>query len=254
MENLNSALGFGTLTRNDGFGLSGRNFAYAGSNSGTGTFPVPTSPTPTSLRNLRRQVNDYENILDEVGETLPDPGTTLFTIWSGGNDIRYHEMGLITTTPLAIANNISIAITDLYGMGGRTFLVPNAPFVGSDLSSSINVFIADYNSALASTLFTLQGSLTGAQIVQLNVNGLFQSVVANPSSYGITNLYDPAYVGGTVVSDPGTYLNWDGIHPTARGHEIISDFALTVIPEPSPLHCAVIGAMGMLLARRRAIS
>lgn len=58
------------------------------------------------------------------------------------------------------------------------------------------------------------------------------NLAQNASSYGITDLTTPCYIGavaGTaattantsaVCPDPNTHAYWDGVHPTGRVHEL----------------------------------
>jgi phospholipase/lecithinase/hemolysin len=55
----------------------------------------------------------------------------------------------------------------------------------------------------------------------------------------------------TICSNPDEHLFWDSIHPTARGHEILAEAALAVVPEPNT---ALLVGMGfaVLSGSRRA--
>ena len=93
---------------------------------------------------------------------------------------------------------------------------------------------ASYNSALQQKL---ESEAVPAEISlkTLDLNGIVNSVLANPENYGIDNvqssclLYVPGPTGQLIAysrcSKPNKYLFWDGIHPTATIHKIVSEAA-----------------------------
>ena len=102
----------------------------------------------------------------------------------------------------------------------------------------------------------------GANISVLDTYGLLDAIEANGAAYGFTNVTSPCltgavdYSGGTVCSPTlagqDQYLFWDELHPTAAGHELIADAALSVItPEPASFALIGVGLLGVYLQRRR---
>ncbi len=59
--------------------------------------------------------------------------------------------------------------------------------------------------------------------------------VANPAAFGLTNVTQPVWTGNFSNPASGTenavgavqngYLFFDGLHPTARGHQFVADLA-----------------------------
>jgi outer membrane lipase/esterase len=104
----------------------------------------------------------------------------------------------------------------------------------------------------------------GISVGIVDTYSLLDSAIANPSAYGFTNVTGSCYAGpytggGTACADPGQYLFWDGLHPTAAGHALIAADAEVALPEPASLATlsiglAVLAAMRkpMLLPRRHA--
>jgi len=264
VEHLNNSLGLSPLQLNDGTSLFGTDFAYGGSTSGTGY-------EYEFLTNLQTQVSNYRSLLTAPVTGMPDVSTTLFTVWSGGNDIIYLVSDGTTITPTQVANNISSAITSLYDAGGRHFLVPNIPPLGDKPSyvnnpserAQANEFVNAYNPILEQTLASLRGSLSDITIISFDVYSLFTDVLANPGDYGFTNVSDSAYVGDTnapndgyVVPNPDQYLFWDGTHPTRVGHQLIGDHAFAAvatlaIPEPTTWALLGAGLVAVIFLRRR---
>jgi hypothetical protein len=83
---------------------------------------------------------------------------------------------------------------------------------------------SQFNSQLATSLTNLGQSLN-VNIYQLDVGGLFQNILASPSSYGFTNVTDTALVGNTPSPNADQYLFWDDIHPTRVGHSLLGTVA-----------------------------
>ena len=64
----------------------------------------------------------------------------------------------------------------------------------------------------------------GVRIADVDIYGLYQSILANPAAFGYTNVTTPAQ--GLAVN-PDQYLFWDTpSHPTTTGHRLIG-LALT---------------------------
>ena len=92
----------------------------------------------------------------------------------------------------------------------------------------------------------------------LNTYLLLDTIVADPASYGFSNVTQPCltgevnYAGGTPCADPSQYLFWDELHPTVAGHEIVADEALGLVtPEPASVSLIAVGLVGLAIWRRR---
>ena len=239
-ERLYGQLGFGTMVRNDGVNfLEGTNFSYSGTTSGTGSVGI--------LPNLITQIGFYSDQLKARNPALPDPSTTLFTVWSGGNDASFLVEGIQTTTPEVVAGNIAAAVTNLYNLGGRSFLVGNLPPLGlkPDFAfdpikrETANEFVDSYNILLANELNLLSANLPGIRIDLLDAYSLFSNIIASPAAYGFTNVTDTAYTPfpgdtppfpyGSVVPNPDQYLFWDNSHGTIPVSELLASEAYQAV-------------------------
>ncbi len=162
----------------------------------------------------------------------------LYVLWGGSND--YFIPG---ADPEEIVDNIESEIESLHAVGARDFLVVNLPDLGvipqannPDLaisSAELSELSDNHNLLLDSSLNELEDTLTGANLTILDVNSLFDDVLANPEEFGLTNatepFLDPLTFTPTVGANPDEYLFFDTLHPTAAAHSIISDFALETL-------------------------
>jgi phospholipase/lecithinase/hemolysin len=173
----------------------------------------------------------------------------LITLWAGAND--FLNAGVTDpTVPLA---NIAAEITTLATAGGKMFMVPNLPLLGelpatntlpSAQRQALDQLTLAFNSGLSTELNQLQSTL-GIAIYQLDINSVFQQMIADPAAFGLTNVTDSALADG-VLSGQG-YLFWDIVHPTTQVQARIGDLAVAAaVPEPSSL-TMMLGAGGMLV-------
>jgi phospholipase/lecithinase/hemolysin len=215
--------------------------------------------SPSSQAQLGIFLQDYHDTID------PD---ALYVIQFGGNDIRdaiekffqvigsnpndpnifneaSQQAGLIIQD--AVTANIEM-IVKLYtnGNGARHFLVVNAPNLaltpaiqglGSEPAIIANILSGAYNDGLAAGVSAVN-SLPGISINHLDLFSLINSITEDPQSFGINNAQSPCLIftptaGGSLKAysycrTPNKYLFWDGIHPTAKVHKIVSETAESI--------------------------
>jgi phospholipase/lecithinase/hemolysin len=198
------------------------NFAVGGARARTvGAFDLPT------------QVSLF--VQDFHGQA---PADALYIVFVGGNDLRDALQALATdptgATSAGIVQSalasVRTELLTLYAAGARHFFVPNAPDIsltpavrqlGPAAQGAARQFGQFYNGGLELTLQGLEAAL-GVDIVRLDVFGFLNEVVASPASFGFTDVVDTCIRVNTVVQpfcpNPGKFLFWDGIHPTAAGH------------------------------------
>jgi phospholipase/lecithinase/hemolysin len=272
---LYTALGFGNIgemVANDGVNnMAGTNFAWAGSRSGTGTYGF-------IFPNLLTQVDNYSDQIADGNPYLPVPATTLYAIWSGANDVfAYLESG-DSITPEQVADNISTAISTLYGEGGRYFLVLNLPpigqipsYVNDPLKADMgNAFVSIYNDLLESELDALASTLEDITIFRLDVHDLYLEIMADYHEYGFTNVTETAYVRfgeipyepreppyGKLMPDSEGFFFWDSAHGTTALNALIMQAAYPIVAVPEPAVVALLFGGTVMLAlvmRRRRMS
>jgi outer membrane lipase/esterase len=169
--------------------------------------------------------------------------SNLASVWAGAND-------LFQTLPLAAANpataqatmgaaaataarNVAGATSQLAGMGARSILVLNLPDIGAapafntgPAASLASYSALTFNTALASDLAAVAAARPGANIVQVDIAGLFQAAIANPGAFGFSNVTQGCVFVAACLAAPAAqqnaYLFWDTVHPTAAGHALIA--------------------------------
>ncbi len=203
----------------------GTDYAFGGAQTGSGYASLAGAQVP----NIGTQIDMY------LAHNTPSP-TQLFTIWGGANDVL---SGTQPNPAVSIAN-IGQEITTLADAGARQFLVANLPPLdkipaASSLTTAqqqgLALFTQVFNQGLQNEVSYLQSSL-GVQIHMLNINSLMNSVLANPSQYGLTNVTNAALLSG---SNGTGYLFWDPYHPTTQVDAVIGEVAAQAVPEPSTL-------------------
>jgi outer membrane lipase/esterase len=194
------------------------------------------------------------DLTTQVNQFLADGGkasrSDLFVIWIGANDLddALHDQAsagnIFEAALTAVANNIRV----LYGAGARTFLIPSVPNLGMtpvvhNLGPAVQMGAAQatamYNSLLDQQLAQLSASpeLSGIHFIRLDINAVFTALVAAHPANGLVDVVDSCLTFGVIadaVCDrPDTYLFWDGIHPTRKGHSFIAKAALAALFDAS---------------------
>lgn len=230
----------------------GTNYAYGGARTFTGGGGlVPTT---------QDQVNGYLASTSNVA----DPNA-LYTIWTGGNDINgvlggdpLANFGTAATTVGTIAQALvdagaqNILINNLPNLG----LVPGVTAAGAGAVAGATSFTTTFNGILAGAVAGVTGT---ADIILLDAFSLTNAIVANPASYGLTNVTDRCLAADDVTecANPDDYLFYDDLHPTAAGQQLIADAVLAVpsiaanaVPVPAALPLMLSALMGLGFFKR----
>jgi phospholipase/lecithinase/hemolysin len=221
----------------------GTDYAYGGATTGTGTTVSTFINATATVPNIGTQIATY------LSSNTPTAGQ-LFTIWGGANDF----LNAGQTNPLIPAANIAAEITALAQAGAKQFIVPNLPPLGNlPVTSSMQPPIPQELNALTQAFNAiLQGEATqlenayGIQIQILDVYGLTENVLNDPSKYGFTNSTSDAVEDNFGTNAQG-YLFWDPVHPTTYADSLI---AAAAVPEPSSVVLLGIAAGGLVIGTR----
>jgi outer membrane lipase/esterase len=207
----------------------GTDYAYGFALTGSGTTLLTLTPTlSVTVNNMGQQITDY------LATSPVISNRTLFVVWGGANDV-------LNATSLDDVIKASIEETKdiqrLVDAGGTQFIVPNLPPLGlvprlnGSPTTSIPATTASivYNEFLEAGLTFLKDFNVGKRLRfhQLDVFLLFNKIIASPSSYSLANV--TASSQGVYTIDPDTYLFWDDLHPTTKGHEILAQTAASIL-------------------------
>ena len=201
------------------------NYAYGGARTDSSAFPP----------GMRNQLLAYTG----GGGTFRS--TDLVSILGGANNIFQglpaagaspNPAGAITPVVLAAAADVNFLVNSVAAAGAGTILVGNIPSLGNapafrgTAAAPLAEFAGtSFNSALLSGLMTTAAARPGTNIILFDIFKVGAALTANPGAFGLTNVTDACFNGITVCATPNTYLFWDGVHPTAAGHQLISRLA-----------------------------
>ncbi|MFW6358312.1 MAG: autotransporter domain-containing protein [Chroococcales cyanobacterium] len=230
------------------------NFAFGGATSGTYN-TLNDDLGVTTLPGLQDQVDLY---ISQPGTASPN---SLFVVWAGANDyVETATSATFSRTPTEVVNNLGAAVTRLNNEGANTLIVPNLPNLGATplalntgTSEILSSLTEEHNTLLNQQLQNLSQN-EDLQIIPLDVNAIFNEILANPANFGFTNVTDACF--NTLVTPPSApcenpqnYLFWDPLHPSARTHEILGQYAIAVLNAPEAIK--PIGDIALNVARRQ---
>jgi outer membrane lipase/esterase len=203
-------------------------FAFTG--DGTSVFSFgPSDELSVVVNNIGQQIADYLATHPKITDK------TLFVVWGGANDL----LNATSADDIIDAGiNQTLNIQRLVDAGATQFIVPNLPPLGlvprlngSPTTSVPATKAAElYNQVLAGGIAVVRDFNRGKHLTleQLDVFALFNQIIAAPKSYSLVNVTDSSQ--GMAV-DPDTYLFWDDLHPTTRGHNILATTAAKIIAQ-----------------------
>lgn len=201
--------------------------------SGSATIPVP-------LPSFLEEVSEFAATGAHFGSS------DVVSVWVGANEyfatLEAIASGNATAADIpdvvqSVATQTAQGIAELNALGAQRFLVFNLPDLGSTPAfnqdgaatiAEVDAITAAHNQTLADYMES-EHVTTGANILLVNEQQLFQEVLANPAAYGKTNVTaacidTPACVtASTAVQNQ--YLFWDTVHPTTGSHLIIAEYA-----------------------------
>jgi outer membrane lipase/esterase len=215
----------------DGPGQNG-NYAHGGARARFGS----AGSVPSSVEQVSQFLSDFDTV----------PANAIVAIEFGGNDLR-DALVAGATDPAAVVpilqaalEGTAAAIQMLHAAGARHFLVANAPDIGkapvvqmSGASVTATYLVGLYNAQLETALQYLEYALPDIQIDRLDLEALIGDVVANPADWGFDDATSPCLVflveSEAKCENPEAHFFWDGLHPTAAGHETVANLALAVL-------------------------
>ena len=265
----------------------GINFAFGGALSSDNNLTDADLPAlADNLSGLQEQVEEFSMIAD----ALPNTQNSLNVISAGANDYfaaltSPESLGdlPIEQLPNVVTGNIISGLEQLNAVGAKDFIVMNlppledTPFANfldqqseADVSSTIGQLTALHNQQLSQKIGEFSDRNPDTNVILLDANALFNEAADNPEVFGFNNTtesclinFQPGFNFEGVCDNPGEFLFWDDVHPTATTHQIISDAALAKlqpdtyaksVPEPvSSFALLLVGtaAVGAVAKRHR---
>lgn len=227
-----------TDTLAKGLGLSakaslkdGTNYAFAGATVNEFGGIIPT---------LQDQLGFYYSEHDNRADA-----NALYVILGGGNDISeaVKDTASAASKITQSASLVGDMTESLYNAGARNILVANLPNVGrtpkftsmGSASAQTGTALSQlFDTTLANEVNALEARYSNLTLNLLDIYGLEQNLLANPSQFGFTNTTTACKSGdvgwgGKVCSNPNSYVYWDAFHPTARVHSLIGNAALSLV-------------------------
>ncbi len=250
---------YGTGAVPNGNGQTGTNYAAGGARVGinsTGALgPIPS---------LATQVTNY--LAANGGRA---DSRALFTVWGGANDlfaITNAGAPAATTIASAVTSEIGI-VTQLQNAGAKYILVATVPDLGltpgfraqgAAVQATGTALTTTYNTSLFNGLAS-----SGLRVIPLDTFNLLREITAAPAAYGFSNITgtacQPQITANSLTCNPSsyvtpdapnTYLFADGVHPTSRAHQIVSQYAVSILEAPRQL--AVLPHSTAVVGRARA--
>ena len=179
----------------------------------------------------------------------------IYVLFIGGNDVRdaietipADPSGVLASQVIgnalaAVGDNISA----LASAGAKRFLVLNVPDLslvpairlqGVQAQKVAAKLSEEFNQGLAQVLTNLQTSYS-IEVKTVDIFALLHDVVDDPDEYDIKNVVDSCITPGVLVdaicNKPDKYLFWDGIHPTQKAHQLISETVIDLYKDKHKL-------------------
>lgn len=231
------------------------NFAY-GSAATTRALNYGGSPVPA----LPDQLQMFQSRAVSVQRT------DLFTVWFGANDILTtggtQPATALNPAAMDVAGTNAARATaglvqSLIGLGAKNILVFNMPDIGltpTGLSTPAGGFFTRgslaYNAEFDARLAPIASGAADVTITRINAGAVIAQVQRDYKAIGYANasagLILPAAAGGG--GDPNGYVFFDGVHPTARTHQLIADVVTEALnPEPVLGFAGTLGSSALAL-------
>ena len=176
------------------------------------------------------------------------PADALYVIFIGGNDVRTARDVSDLSTAQAIVNDAATdagnAIESLAQSGARSFLVVNAPNIGSIPETHLIAAATDepellkrtrklsklYRSKLHNIIDKLEDN-SNLDIKEFDLFKFFTGLLRNADAYGFINSTDACFSSVSFTFHPDCnngsnfdqFVFFDEIHPTARVHALVGD-------------------------------
>lgn len=193
-------------------------------------------------------IDDLATQIDTFTNTRTGDANALYTLFIGANDFFQdsESMPVDQIDFMTPAQRVGNAFDDLYATGARNFLLFNLPWLGltptynnTPDAADWNTLSQNYNQQLSVEADLFEQAHPDATLFEIDTAALFNSLVDNAVELGFTNLTDSAapsleagdngYNTNLIATNIDEYLFFDGVHPTARVHELLGFAAVRAV-------------------------
>ena len=195
----------------------GLNYAYAGATTGFVSESTNSERPPSAAQQVEQFAANGGSLTSN----------DLVTLWIGGNDFLDNPDD---PTPAAeLSNRYDAILRRLIELGAQTILwglMPDPAQLPPYIDSANRDQYSAYATSLNAQIRTLEGTLEAAypqvSIILFDYHQLQAQVIQDPAAYGVS---DPRLAIADEADLSNAFLMPDGIHPTAKGHQIIAEAA-----------------------------
>lgn len=243
------------------YGIPLFDYAVGGATSGTANTDY-ASPNPLANSGVRNQVATF---LTDLGGNQAD-GSALYVVSGGSNDILADADPAANAIALgtSIAENLILAVADLYASGARHFLLPLLPDIGltpfalsqgDAVAQGLSTLVDLLNVALSDAMSQAFGAMPDASFTIFDTAAAQRAVINDPTGHGLTNVTTPCLNDlGEPVQDCSTSFFLDPLHPTSAASQILARDIQVALPEPASVLLAGFALVAAVSIRRRAMA
>ena len=195
------------------------------------------------IHGIDSQIASFEGYMKKARDY--DPSRTLFTFLLAGNDFINDDQ-----SPERIVARQEEALFHLVRVGARNILVVNLPDLsrapvfrmGRTDAGEVLRKVEHYNAAIGEVVKRV-ASATGATIHLVDARRSFDELMSSPRDHGFDNSVDSCLAINDTSSlnyvrkpkmrpgcRPDDYVFWDTLHPTARVHRLMAEWAVAGAP------------------------
>lgn len=161
-------------------------------------------------------------------------GLSAFGALPPGSPASQSPTGYMAPIATSAAVDINAIVDGIAAAGAGTILVTNLPklsltpqFRNTAAAPLADFAVTTFNTRLATDLAGTAAARAGANIIQMDLFKIGDTIAGNPALFGVSNVTEACFnqAALTMCANPAGYFYLDGVHPTATGHQVIADLA-----------------------------
>ncbi|CAF2073431.1 unnamed protein product [Rotaria magnacalcarata] len=184
-----------------------------------------TGPNRTvGVPGIRQQIVNY--LIDNNLDTS-DLSTTVYIIWSGGNEYLINSSISSNVVVRALLN----AVYDLLAINIQKLIVMNLSplqlFPEANDTQRLGTLVNEHNAYLLSNITVIQSKFPKISLRLFDLHSLITDILSNNSMYKLNKINKCWNIVNSIVisqcTDPNAYVFIDKYHFTSEVHQIIAD-------------------------------